>query len=276
MAATYAIASWGKDHLTASTVDQLLAGGADPSEVIVVDNLGTCVLPDGVQVIRPARNLGWLIATNVAMQRAFADPACDACVWLNNDLTLAPGFVDGMAAGIAHGAWLTGPLYDGMNAHQRPAEPVELDAFQPVDAVRSVQWVEGTCLAVSREAYEHLGPMDARRFGARGWGGDIDYALRTAAAGGEIVITEAALLHHIGGATAHEADHGEYHRRARRELTFGMRGRWGDGWVQDLGLDVRPPDDAGPPWRVRLEELAGAPMRRLLVGARLRAARGLA
>ena len=272
---SFAIASWGHDHLTVAVVDQLLEGGASPSSVIVVDNRGSCALPAGVQVLRPSRNLGWLIATNVAMSRAFADPRCSACVWLNNDVALAPGFVDGIAAGVAHGAWLTGPLYDGMNAHQRPEVATTLEAFNPIDAVRQVQWIEGTCLAVSRTAYDRLGPMDARRFGARGWGGDIDYALRAAAAGGGIVVTESALLHHEGGATAHGADRGRYHRRARRELTAGMRERWGDDWVADLGLDVRPPDDAGPPWRVRLEELAGAPQRRVTVWRRLRAAAAL-
>ena len=70
------------------------AGGADA--VIVVDNGGRAVVPDGVDLLQPGRNGGFGAAANLGFGRA-AMLGATACALLNDDLTVEPGWLDPLA-----------------------------------------------------------------------------------------------------------------------------------------------------------------------------------
>lgn len=265
----YVIPAYGVEAYTHSVVEQLTNDGVPPSDVIVVDNMGTFETTRSIQLIKPRINLGWLVATNVGMEMAFRDDHCRAVVWLNNDVTLSPGFGSGFGKVFDRSdAWIVGPLYDGPNAAQRKEACPDLETFEPEDVERTAVWLEGTCAAIRRECYQAVGLLDAARFGWRGWGADIDYALRAGQAGGSVVVTESMFLHHVGGGTA-KALGASYNTAAFREMSLGMRSRWGADWASRLTVFDRQPKTRLGRLRVRAEEYVGIPQRRWVTQKRL-------
>ncbi|MFT3853941.1 MAG: glycosyltransferase family 2 protein [Ilumatobacteraceae bacterium] len=70
-------------------------GGADA--VIVVDNGGHAVVPDGVELLQPGRNGGFGAAANLGFGRAVTLGAT-ACALLNDDVVVEPGWLDPLVA----------------------------------------------------------------------------------------------------------------------------------------------------------------------------------
>jgi GT2 family glycosyltransferase len=76
--------------LEACVASVLAAGGAD--RVIVVDNGGSAVVGGGVELIRPARNLGFGAGANVGFRRA-AEIGATAVALLNDDIEVEAGWL---------------------------------------------------------------------------------------------------------------------------------------------------------------------------------------
>ncbi|MEP7203741.1 MAG: glycosyltransferase family 2 protein [Ilumatobacteraceae bacterium] len=85
--------------LEACVASVLAAGEAD--HVIVIDNGGSAVVGDGVEVIRPSRNLGFGAGANLGFRRA-AELGATSVALLNDDIEVEAG-------------WL-GPLQEALGA----------------------------------------------------------------------------------------------------------------------------------------------------------------
>lgn len=234
--------AYGAVDLTRSAVTAALLE-LPPHQVIVIDNGGDYAPVGDETVVRPGHNLGWLLACNDGLTRGFLLERVHAVALLNNDVTLSPGFFAGLAAAAqAPDAGLVAPCYDdNFKAQHRywdgpaasfPAREVDVDA----------QLVDGTCLVVTREAYERVGLLDAERFGRFGWGADADYCARTLGAGLRVLVTQRSYLNHLRGVTARVIDP-DYEQRAWQEMQTGLSGRYGPNWRRDLGYAE---DGSGP------------------------------
>ncbi len=230
-----AIPVLGRPELTRALLDDVAREPwVDP---VVVDNGGDHVPVHGERVLRPGRNLGWAGACNLALADLMAR-GYDAAVLLNNDTRLSPGFFAGLWR--AHGrtqAALLGPAYDGTWPHQQGRHAGDAATYRGGHGHRDVPFLDGTCLFVPRRTWEDVGSLDADSFPEHGWGVDLDYALRVRAAGGRVVVTDEAFLHHEGGATA-SAQGDDWKLRAWEELVVGMRRLYGLAWPRLL----RDPD----------------------------------
>lgn len=238
------IPAYGKVDLTRATVGDCLRE-PDVVSVIVVDNGGDFELDDArVTVMRPGSNLGWLRGTNYGLKAARAS-GHDWLVGLNNDTRLSAGFFDGLRRALAaHPDGLIAPCYDDHTATQTGyfAGPVEEFPAEPVE--EQVQIIDGTCFSMTAELLDRLGPMDARHFGRRGWGGIEDYILRARGLGGGAYVTRRAYLTHARGSTA-RAVMPSYHRYAIAEMRRGLRRIHGAHWRREFALPVQTPDSTG-------------------------------
>ena len=101
---------------------------------------------------------------------------------------------------------------------------------RPLDAeARSaVDWVTGAALAIRREAWEAVGPLDGRyRFYAQ----DLDFCLSLRDAGWHVALAKGFRVMHLGG-RHHRAAHG---RRAKRQSRSAV------GRPPDLGREAPRP-----------------------------------
>ena len=256
-----AIPVLGRPELTRALLDDVATEPwVDP---VVVDNGGDHVPLHGERVLSPDRNLGWAGACDLALTDLMGR-GYEAVVLLNNDTRLSPGFF--AALWRAHrrtGAGLVGPVYDGTWPHQQP-DATSGATCQTGEAAasyrgrrhdRDVAFLDGTCLFVPRPTWEQIGGLDAGSFPAHGWGVDLDYAVRERAAGGRVVVTEEAFVHHVGGATA-SADGEHWKVPAWEELVSGMRRKYGVAWPRLL----RDPGDEATLAGGHVDGVLGAPV----------------
>lgn len=234
------IPAYGKVDMTEAVVGDCLRE-QEIVHVIVVDNRGD--FPDvgrrGVEVLRPATNLGWASGTNLGMEAAQRGGWAWMCA-LNNDTTLSPGFFDGLRAALArHPADLVAPCYDGHVGTQNAFYRGDAGTFIPKAREAKAAIIDGTCYALTARLLDSLGHLDAKNFGRRGWGAIEDYVLRVRALGGDAVVTERAYLQHAGSATAHEVM-SSYERYAMAEMRLGMRRKYGPDWRRHFDLPGGP------------------------------------
>ena len=198
--------------------------------MIVNDNAGDYVPAGDERVLRSGRNLGWLRGTNNGVREALSDPDVRFVCMMNNDVTLAGGFLAGLVAATREpDVGLVAPCYDDTFPAQTgywtgpagdfPAEPVEVTA----------DVVDGTCMLLPVAALRDVGLLDERHFGLHGWGGSDDLCLRLQATGRRVVVTHRAYLQHQAGATLNQL-YTDYHRRALAEMVVGMRRKYGRDW----------------------------------------------
>lgn len=183
-----------------------------PYEALVVDNGSTDGTGDylrrlrdpRVRVIANARNLGFAAAIN----QGLAASQGRWLVWLNNDVLVTPGWLEGLI-GCARRHPRTGavgPYTNRINGLQRVD-----DARYPLSALsgfasawalrhagraRSVHRLTGFCLLHPRESLVAVGGLD-ERFGM-GCYEDFDFCLRLLQAGRELLLAEDVFVHHFG------------------------------------------------------------------------------
>ena len=194
-------------------------------EVIVVDNAsedGTVEMLAGefpqVVCLANEENLGFAGGTNQATECASGE----FFVMLNPDTEVQPGALEHLVAFLRGRAWvgavgarLTGPGGERQpTCHPFPTLALTLYAqlglhrlfprsriFGGYDmtwwdhaAPRRVDWASGACLAVSREAWERVGPLDDGYFI---YSEDVDWCYRLTQAGLECwYLPEAEVIHH--------------------------------------------------------------------------------
>lgn len=196
---------------------------AVPFELIVVDNGST----DGVEgwletvgerltLVRPAENLGFARANNLAARRARGE----FLLLLNNDTIPTPDWLDAMVRtalsddriGVV-GAKL---LYPQTNLIQHAGVAIEpplavqhIYEYFPEDhpAVnrrREFQAVTAACMLVRGELYRKLGGFDEQF--VNGYE-DLDFCFRVREEGYRIVYEPAAVVQHFAGKSAGRKDH---------------------------------------------------------------------
>jgi len=227
------IPAYGKTHLTHACVRDCLREEVD---VAVHDNQGDYATVATEQVRRNRTNRGWLRSTNDGWAEGF-EQGYDMLVSLNNDTRLSPNFFAGLQAAFRKipSAGLVVPRYNNpmsrlQFSHQR------IKNFRPRDTAIETDYVDGTCLCVSRMAYAEFGGLDPY-FLPSGWGADVDYCLTLRRAGWAVVVSELSLLQHARASTAKDLYDGglaEYEARHLRETRLKFRERYGPDWPKKV------------------------------------------
>ena len=205
----------------------------DVADLLVVDSRGDYLSARGESVLRPSTPMNWVEACNFGLAYGFAQHY-EQVVLINNDVRLSPCFLSGLLATALPGFGLCGPLYDDVWDTQRSEFLGPAERFEPKDEAWDVPFLDGTCLLVTRPAYEGVGGLDGVRFGRHGWAADFDLSLRVRRFGLRVAVTARSYLNHLGQATAsmvtpaHESD-------AVLEADAGMRDLYGDDWPTVLG-----------------------------------------
>jgi GT2 family glycosyltransferase len=226
-------------------LESLLAHTSGDFELVVVDNGsadGTCDylarLAGGdarVRVLLNGRNRGFAAACNEGLALARGEHL----VLLNNDTMLAPGWLAGLLAHLYNPeVGLVGPV---TNRIGNEAE-VETDyrtwgEFLALARERRLEhpgaWLEARtpamfCLAMRRDAYLRLGPLDERY--EVGLLEDDDYAERAREAGYQQRCVEDVLVHHFGEASFGRLFADGEHSRILRANQRRYAEKWGREW----------------------------------------------
>jgi N-acetylglucosaminyl-diphospho-decaprenol L-rhamnosyltransferase len=229
-ALTVQIVSYNTRDLTLRCLETLLAATAAPMRVVVLDNASDDGSADAVaaafpqvELIRSPDNLGFARANNVIAGTA----ATEWLLLLNSDTEVLPGAVDALlafaVANPAHGIYggrtlfpdgslNRGSCYDRLTPWSAFCHATGLvAAFKGSalfdseniggwarDSVREVDIVSG-CFFLTRTAlWRELGGFDARFFM---YGEEVDLCHRARARGWRPVVTPAATIVHLGGAS---------------------------------------------------------------------------
>lgn len=210
--------------LTLRCLQSLGGGGAQPVDVVVVDDASDDGTAEAIQAAHPsativetASNLGFSAAVNIGVQRTTGD----LIVVLNSDTEVREGgfgalcgaFADDPNLGIA-GASLINP--DGSPQWSAGPWPDQLWLFAQASGIGSltsrlrggpkrrptssesikVDWVSGAAIAVRRQVWDDCGPFDE---GYRFYCQDLDLCWAAAKAGRRVaVIGGFVVLHHRG------------------------------------------------------------------------------
>jgi hypothetical protein len=190
-------------------------------------------------------------------------------VFLNNDTVLAPGWLAGLCAHLRTpevGAVnpVTNRIGTEAEVSDQPrtlGEMLELAAERRAryaGQAREVEMLAFFCLAIRRDVWERVGPLD-EEFG-RGLFEDDDYSARLRAAGYELVCADDVFVHHLGeasfGRLVPDGTYGALFERNRRRFET----KWGREWRRS----GRGSDE---PYRAQVERIRTALTRRLPPGA---------
>jgi len=156
-----------------------------------------------VTVIRMPENLGYGMAYNLAMPRAFAD-GCEWVIWANNDVLLEPECLQELDRAVKSdpGIGVAGPAFlswdsDEPNYYMKGKHPELIPAMKAGSSIAAdVDWVEGSFLMVSRNTVKTVGPLDPHFFAF--WE-EADFCRRARHSGIRVVLVPSARVRHYGG-----------------------------------------------------------------------------
>jgi GT2 family glycosyltransferase len=214
-------------------------------ELIVVDNGSTDGSPEYLRDlaardprVRPIANddnRGFPAACNQGLEVARGD----CLVLLNSDAMVAPGWLRRLLAPVeADPSTLTGPVTNRIGNEAEVATEYDTwgdflrEARRLGDSRRGKAFEIPTltmfCLAMSRSAYDQLGPLDTQ-YGV-GTLEDDDYSMRARKAGCTLLCLEDVLVHHFGeGSFGKLFGDGEYSRVIGSNRRKFER-KWGSAW----------------------------------------------
>ncbi len=227
-------------------LESVLAHTEQPSyELIVVDNASTDGTRDyladlaagrpHVRLVLNEENLGFPYACNQGLSAATGE----FLILLNNDVVVTPGWLERLTDRLADPRLgLLGPVTNRIaNAQEIPASYATLGemldfararAGESQGRVSELSMAMMFCLAMRRDIYKRLGPLD-ERFGT-GLMEDDDYSIRAREAGFRVACAEDVFVHHFSEASFGKlAPSGEYTRilEANRER---FEQKWGVEW----------------------------------------------
>jgi GT2 family glycosyltransferase len=215
-------------------------------ELIVVDNGsddGTRAylskLADGdarVRVLINGRNMGFAPACNQGLGLALGEHL----VLLNNDTMVAPGWLSGLLPHLRNpGVGLVGPVTNRIGNEAEVETDYRtwgefLEFSRRRSSERAGEWLEVRtpamfCLAMRRQTYQHLGPLDERY--EVGLLEDDDYAERAREAGYQQRCVEDTVVHHFGEASFGKLVAGGEYTRILRANQQRYAEKWGRSWV---------------------------------------------
>lgn len=244
--ASVVVVAFGDLPLTKLCLESVLANTDAPDyEVVVVDNgsseTSQAYLDEverrfvNVRIVRNRRNEGFASATNIGLAAAKGE----ALVLLNNDTIVSPGWLGRLLGHLEDPAvGLVGPA---TNRSGTEAEvPTwyetygELLSFAAERAgacagrTRELPTPTMFCLAMRRDTFERIGPLD-ERFEV-GMLEDDDYAMRVRQAGLASVCAEDVFVHHFGeGSFGDLVPTGE-HARLLEANKRRFEDKWGSPW----------------------------------------------
>jgi GT2 family glycosyltransferase/glycosyltransferase involved in cell wall biosynthesis/SAM-dependent methyltransferase len=226
-------------------------------EVLVVDNASSDGTPEylaealaehpTLRVVLNDTNEGFARANNIALARARGD----VLVLLNNDTVVSRGWLSTLVRHLRRdpGLGMVGPVSNAVGNEARIPVGYRDVADMPAWAAEHVRRHDGEtfeipmlgmfCVAVRRDVYEKVGPLDERF--EIGMFEDDDYAHRVRAAGYSLRCARDAFVHHwqkasfdlIGGPARY---FGLYQRNRRR---------FEEKWGREVDREAGPPPPAG-------------------------------
>lgn len=192
------------DAATTRRALNALSRSAQPTTPVLVDNAANWTDDAGLVVLRPGYNAGFAGGANLGARHAFERGASH--VWfLNNDAEPADDSLVRLltTARTAPPAVMVGSLEvdprdpdaEGPWANLAPILPPGLRGrVRAVNGrLHRVDFLSGFSLLVSREAYERTGAWNEEFFH---YFEDVEYSVRAAAAGVELILDCAARVHH--------------------------------------------------------------------------------
>lgn len=197
--------------LTAAGFDQLILV-VDGSEPDLKQRLRAWAETAGAACHVHDGNLGYTASANQILLAATGD----VVVLLNSDTVVPRGWLDRLLVPFGDPrTGLVGPWSNAATAQSIPENPAmagyaanDLPADIDVEAVNaalaatmlpdcpSIPAVNGFCLAVRRQLVDAIGVFDGTAF-AEGFGEELDYALRAAAAGFSARVADTLYVHHV-------------------------------------------------------------------------------
>jgi GT2 family glycosyltransferase len=241
-AVSIVIVTYHNRELTRLCVESILADPYPACEIIVVDNDSTDGTPDdlralaarhpNVRIILNGENRGFAAANNQGLAAARGD----VLVLLNNDVVVPRGWLRGLLRCLDDPAiGLVGPVTNWAGNEARIpvgyTDLADMDDFarDHMHGHRGIAFDIAVaamfCLALRRDAFEKIGPLD-ERYGI-GMFEDDDYANRARAAGYRVVCTEESFVHHFGQASFKKLiDNGEYQAIWDRNQAY-FESKWG-------------------------------------------------
>jgi GT2 family glycosyltransferase len=195
---------------------------------------------DQMVLVRENENLGFPRGVNAGLAKARGS----VLVILNNDTIVPPGWLAGLASHLADQAiGMVGPVTNEAPNESRISTSYrtygEMLAFagrRRCDGTqRDVAMLTMFCVAMRREVFAEVGPLD-ERFGV-GMFEDDDYAVRVHAAGYRTVCAEDVFVHHFGGGSLGAlVPTGERQRLFDRNRAL-FEGKWGICWTPHAGRE---------------------------------------
>lgn len=181
-------------------------------QVYLVDNASTdnsvtlCKDFSNIRLVCFDENLGYSKAYNIAVQEAW-DDGCEWTILLNNDTLVYKNWLLGISKCVSNNpdAGIIGPYlrnWDG-NIHSflamRYSEHQLKDLFDNKDV--ACDWVQGSCLAISRRCWDSIGGLDEDLFF---YWEDADICRRARYRGFSVLLTPDSWVKHYGGGSALE------------------------------------------------------------------------
>ncbi|MCX5910341.1 MAG: glycosyltransferase [Deltaproteobacteria bacterium] len=214
-------------------------------ELIVVDNVSTdptrlyletlAAEHPNCRVILNENNEGFARGNNIGAAAAIGK----YLIFLNNDTVVTQGWLAGLIRHLQDPAiGMVGPVTNSSGNETRIA--VDYDDIKDLDAFAKrhtethagqtfeVPMLPFLCVALRREVFESVGPLD-ERFGL-GFFEDDDFALRLKEKGFQILGAEDVFIHHFGSASFSRLDNRAYWQLFKTNL-HKLEEKWGFRWM---------------------------------------------
>jgi GT2 family glycosyltransferase/glycosyltransferase involved in cell wall biosynthesis len=227
-------------------LESVLAGTQPGSyELIVIDNgsedgtadylVELAGLNPGIRIVLNSTNTGFAAAANQGLELAGGQ----VLLLLNNDVIVPPGWLPLLLRGLDEpGVGMVGPVTNRCGNEAQIdtrystfgefLEYANLRAREHAGESRAIRMLTMFCVALRRDVYEAIGPLDERF--QIGLFEDEDYSLRLRNAGHVLRCQEDVMVHHFGQASIGKlAVSGEYGKlfHANRER---FEGKWKMSW----------------------------------------------